>query len=180
MHDLGEISDDALVALYGEVMGELHRRGVVRSGNNPIADIAERVIADFYGVEPQPPNSKSYDVVTRTGKRLQVKALRRTKASRRNLSPLRSLDFDFVVAVVFAVDMQLVEAVFVPIDAVHDHMRWSKTWSANCLSVTDTLLADPRVERLPAEVLVDRRKRARSSRASRTLDPAFQLPPPSP
>jgi hypothetical protein len=152
---LSEITDAELVALYGEVMGELHRRGVVRSANNPIADIAERVIADFYGVEPQPPNSKSYDVVTRTGKTLQVKALRRTKASRRNLSPLRSLDFDFVVAVVFAVDMQLVEAVFVPVNAVRDHMRWSNTWNANCLSLTETLLADPRVERLPAQALID-------------------------
>jgi len=77
------------------------------------------------------------------------------KIGRRNLSPLRSLDFDFVVAVVVAVDMQLVEAVFVPVKAVHDHMRWSNTWNAHCLSLTETLLADPRVERLPAEALID-------------------------
>jgi hypothetical protein len=50
-------------------MSELHRRGIVRSGNNPIADMAERVIADYFGVDPEPPNNKSYDVVTKTGRR---------------------------------------------------------------------------------------------------------------
>jgi hypothetical protein len=48
-------------------MSELHDRGVVRSGNNPIADIAERVIADYHGVDPEPPNNKSYDVVAKDG-----------------------------------------------------------------------------------------------------------------
>ncbi len=145
-----------LVALYGEVMSELHQRGVVRSGNNPIADMAERVIADYYGVEPEPPNSKSYDVVTEDGTTIQVKALRRTKSSRRNLSPLRTLDFDLVAAVVFAVDMQLVEAVFVPVVTVRDHMNWSNTWKAHRLALTNRLLDDPRVRRVPAAELVGR------------------------
>jgi hypothetical protein len=57
--DLQGASDGELVALYGEVMTELAERGIVRSGNQPIADMAERVIADYYGVEPEPPNQKS-------------------------------------------------------------------------------------------------------------------------
>lgn len=32
------------MALYGEVMAELLKRGIVHSGNNPIADMAERVV----------------------------------------------------------------------------------------------------------------------------------------
>lgn len=50
--------------------------------------------------------------------------------------------------------MQLVEAVFIPVDAVRDHMGWSNTWNANRLSVTQRLLADRRVRRVPAEELV--------------------------
>ena len=147
-------TDAQLVALYGEVMSELFDRGIVRSGNNPIADMAERLIADYYGVEPEPPNSKSYDVVAKDGTSIQVKALRRTRAARRGLSPLRTLDFDYVAAVIFEMDMRLVEAVFVPVDAVRDHMKWSKTWKANRLSVTQKLLADSRVRRIPAKQLV--------------------------
>lgn len=66
-------TDAELVAHYGEVMSELLQRGVVRSGNNPVADMAERVIADYHGVDPEPPNSKSYDVVTRDGATIQVR-----------------------------------------------------------------------------------------------------------
>src|SRR3954463_14020942 len=116
-------------------MHELHRRGVVHSGNNPIADMAERVSADYYGVEPEPPNTKSYDVRTGDGTRVQVKALRRTRASRRNLSALRSFDFDFLAAVIFESDMRLVEAVLIPVDVVRDYAGWSSTWSVHRLSL---------------------------------------------
>jgi hypothetical protein len=151
---LGKKTDSQVVELYGEVMAELHRRGVVRSGNNPIADMAEHVIADYYGVEPEPPNTKSWDVTTKDGTRIQVKALRRTRASRRNLSAIRTLDFDVLAAVVFEVDMRLSEAIFVPIVAVREQMRWSNTWKANRISLTKRLLSDPRVRRIPADELV--------------------------
>jgi hypothetical protein len=103
---------------------------------------------------PEPPNSKSYDLVTKDGVKIQVKELRRTKTSRRNLSALRALDFDCLAAVIFEVDMQLVEAIFIPVDAVRDHMAWSSTWQANRLSVTRRLLVDPRVRRVSAEALI--------------------------
>lgn len=137
-------------------MSELFERGVVRSGNNPISDMAERLIADYYDVERQPANNKSFDVVTKDGTKIQVKALRRTRASRRNLSALRTLDFDCVAAVIFENDMRLSEAVFVPLDAVREHMGWSNTWNAHRLSVTKKLLNDPRVRRVPADQLVRR------------------------
>ena len=135
-------------------MHELHRRGVVHSGNNPIADMAERVIADYHGVDPEPPNTKGYDVVSESGSTIQVKALRRTGASRRTLSALRTFDFDLLAAVVFESDMRLVEAVLIPVEVVREYARWSNTWSAHRLSLTQRLLADPRVERVAADELV--------------------------
>jgi hypothetical protein len=150
---LDTLSDTALVALYGDVMTELLRRGVVRSANNPIGDMAEGLIAGYYGVDPAPPNVKSYDVKTRDGQKIQVKAMRRTKSSRTTLSALRSLDFDVLAAVIFAVDMSLIEAALIPVDVVREYMGWSDTWKANRLSVTKRLLMDPRVTRLPADVL---------------------------
>lgn len=140
-------TDAELIALYGEVMSALQQRGIVRSGNNPIADMAERIIADYYGVEPQHPNNKSFDVLARDGTKIEVKALRRTKPSRRGLSPLRTLDFDHVAIVVFAADMRL---------------------GSNRLSLTQKLLRDERVRRVPAEELLEaarRRTRVRQRRA---------------
>lgn len=98
MTSFDDKTDAEVVALYGQVMSELHRRGVVRSGNNPIGDMAKTIIADYYGVTPQPPNNKSFDVLAPDGTKIKVKALRRTKPSRKGLSPLRTLDFDFVAS----------------------------------------------------------------------------------
>lgn len=160
MDSLERRTDGELIGLYGEVMVELRRRKIVRSANNPIADIAEQLVATYYGVDPEPPNSKTYDVVTADGATIQVKALRRTSKSRRNLSPLRSLDFDYVAAVIFASDMQLEAVLLVPVDVVREYMRWSKTWGANCLSITDRLQNDGRVHRLS---IADQVKRADAS-----------------
>jgi hypothetical protein len=144
-----ELSDDELIGLYGKVMAALLERAIVHSANHPIADIAERLVADHFGVEPAPPNQKAVDVIAPDGTRIQVKALRRTKPGRNRLSAIRSLEFDVLAAVIFKLDMQLEEIALIPIAAVKDHMRWSETWKANSLSVTKKLLADERVEHLP-------------------------------
>jgi hypothetical protein len=161
MSRLDDKTDAEVVALYGQVMSELHRRGVVRSGNNPIGDMAETIIADYYGVIPQPPNNKSFDVLAPDGTKIEVKALRRTKPSRKGLSPLRTLDFDFVAVVIFADDMQLEEAVLVPLKVVREYMGWSKTWKSNRLSVTQKLLNDARIMRLSPTELVAGARRGR-------------------
>lgn len=154
MTSLADKSDAQIVALYGEVMAELHKRSIVRSGNNPIADMAERVVADYFGVDPEPPNQRAYDVKTKDGERIQVKALRRTKSTRRGLSALRNLGFDYVAVVIFEFDMKLVEVVLIPRAVVKVHMGWSTTWKAHRLSVTRKLLEDPRVQRIPASEVV--------------------------
>lgn len=150
MSQFDELSDDELIAHYGQVMAVLLERGIVHSANHPIADIAERLVGDHYGVKPEPPNSKAVDVIAPDGTRVQVKALRQTKAGRSRLSAIRSLDFDVLAAVIFKADMQLEEIALIPLQAVEDHMGWSNTWKANSLSVTKKLLADGRVDRIIA------------------------------
>jgi hypothetical protein len=149
-----DLSDAQLVELYGKVMHELHVREIVRSGNNPIADMAERVVADYYGVGLEPPNRRAYDLVTKEGLKVQVKALRRTQRSRTSLSALRSTDFDLLAVVVFQPDMRLDATILVPVGVVREYMGWSSTWKAHRLSLTRRLLADQRIIRLTAEELV--------------------------
>lgn len=151
--DLKPLGDEQLVLLYGRVMHELSERGVVRSANNPIGDLAEGVVAGMYGVKPEPPNVKAYDVLTQDHRRVQVKALRRTKSSRSTLSALRSLDFDELAAVIYRPDMQLVEIPLIPVEVVREYMGWSSTWKAHRLSLTNRLLRDERVVRVPADDL---------------------------
>lgn len=134
-------------------MHELQRRAIVRSGNNPIADMAEHVMADYYGVALEPPNSKSYDLITRDGRKVQVKALRKTQRSRSTLSALRSTDFDLLAAVIFEADMRLDKAVLIPVEVVEEYMGWSSTWKAHRLSLTRRLLADGRVAHVSARDL---------------------------
>ena len=93
-------------------------------------------------------------MVTPDGLRVQVKALRRTRSSRRNLSALRTFEFDLLAAVVFESDMRLVEAFLVPVDVVREYAGWSNTWNAHRLSLTKRLLADSRLERISAQGLV--------------------------
>ena len=63
----------------------------------------------------------SWDVKTRTGELLQVKALRRTGAkTRRNLSPVRSDGYDAVIVVIFTEDLRVEQAIRVPQPVVNE------------------------------------------------------------
>jgi hypothetical protein len=101
MPRLDSLSDDDLARLWVLVMDEMRDRGMVRSANNPVADRAERVVADLYGVEPIGGSNPGYDVVTKRGEKVQVKGLRMTDARRSTLSPVRSPDYDYLIAVRF-------------------------------------------------------------------------------
>jgi len=68
-----------------------------------------------------------------------------------------------VAIVVFAADMRLEEAAFVPLAAVHDHIGWPKTWNSDRLSLTQKLLRDERVRRVPADEFL-RRSAAQNAR----------------
>lgn len=151
--DLSRLDDERLILLFGEVMAALREREIVRSANNPIADIAERLVADHFRGMLAAPNEKGYDVLA-NGRRLQVKALRMTRRSRSNLSAIRSHDFDAVIAVIFEEDMRFRELVEIPLDVVLQHESWSETWKAHRLSVTKALLSDPGVTRVTAAQLL--------------------------
>lgn len=145
---LGDYSQAELLRLYGEVMTELKGRGFVRSGNSPVADTAERIVADMYGVEPVAANTAGHDVVAADGTKIQVKGLRKTGPSRRNLSPIRSADYDVVIAVVFEADMALRELWRIPRPVVEEMARWSDHVNGYFLSLKRAVCEDPRVERI--------------------------------
>jgi len=92
-----------LLAASVAVVDELLRRGLVRTRNAPLGDLAETIALRAYGGVLAPNSEKSYDLLSDDGKRVQVKARLVDPADRRSqpFSAFRSWDFDIALFVLF-------------------------------------------------------------------------------
>lgn len=101
--DLTHMRIPSLLALESRVVDELLRRDLVRTRNKPLGDIAERVVQRARGGALEPSSTKSYDLRTDAGERIQVKSMGARNASRSaKFSPFRTFDFDVAIFLVFA------------------------------------------------------------------------------
>jgi hypothetical protein len=90
---LDGLSTRQLLSLWAASLRELRRRGVVRTLNNPIGDVAEDLVCRHYSGERAGFSQKAWDVQV-GDERLQVISLRQTGTRpRRTLSPIRSEDY---------------------------------------------------------------------------------------
>ena len=152
--DLLGLSRAQLLALYGEVLARLLEIGAVRNFNSPTGDIAEQLVAEYYGGTVAPNNQKSYDVLV-VDHRLQVKARRlESGVHGAAFSPHRTYDFEALVAVVFESDMRVREAFYVPTDVLRDVEGWSGTHDAGRFSITQSVRADSRITHIAGEALM--------------------------
>lgn len=118
--DLQSVRTQELLRLYADILTELLRRGVIRSRNAPVGDLAEHLVAVALGGELAPPSEKSWDVKVGE-RRLQVKARLIVEGNRRShsYSVFRSWDFDACVFLLLdAGTYDIVRAVEVPVDGV--------------------------------------------------------------
>ena len=92
-----------LLALEARIVAEFRSRGLVRSNNKPLGDIAEQIVLAARGGVLEPNSTKSHDITTPEGRRIQVKAMgARSVGVGGKFSPFRSFDFDTAVFLVFA------------------------------------------------------------------------------
>lgn len=56
--DLGSLRVSDVLRLYSDVLQELIRRGVCRSTNNPVADVAELLAIQALGLKRAPKSTK--------------------------------------------------------------------------------------------------------------------------
>lgn len=109
--DFGELTDLQVLRRWYEVMAELQRRGMVWSGKSPIADYAEYLVARYYGVKPIRGTNPGYDLVTRDGRKVQVKARRYAEGSTPGhfgeFSKFAEGRFDDLVVVLFEDDLRV-------------------------------------------------------------------------
>lgn len=116
--DLSALSIAELLAAHCSVIGELQRRGVLRSGNNPTGDYAEWLVSAKLGLELAGRSSKGYDAIDAQKIKYEIKARRVTPENpSTQMSPIRNLagsHFDFLIAVVFDSNWSVTAAAKIP------------------------------------------------------------------
>jgi len=151
--DLKTMKVPELLSLYAELMEELRDREIIRTGNNPVADYAEKVAVDRLHLRRAGKEEKGYDASDSEGTRYQIKGRRITKHNKsRQLSVIRSLDekpFDYLIAVIFDEAFNVIEMWKIPYDFVREHKGWSKRLQGHIFHAKrDVLASDKRVERV--------------------------------
>jgi len=106
-------------------MRELRDRGLVRSANNPVSDIAERLACERLSLEMAPKSAPGYDAVSADGLKYQVKSRRLTPQNMsRRMGVIRKLElveFDHALAMIFDENLTLLEIWQIPHEVVVDH-----------------------------------------------------------
>lgn len=100
--DLTGVKVPALLGLEASIVEELRRRGLVRSNNKPLGDIAEQVVLAARGGVLEANSTKSHDITTPAGVRIQVKGMGARTTASGKFSPFRSFDFDAAIFLLFA------------------------------------------------------------------------------
>jgi hypothetical protein len=135
-----------LLQLGRATIEELRLRGVVRSGNAPAGDYAEWLAAERLPGTLAGRSERSWDVLTESGERIQVKA--RVVADpkdpgQRQLSVLRSFDFDWLLILLFDDKFRVWRAVKVLPAAAELSAYRSEHVNGYVLYAKDSLLDDP-------------------------------------
>ena len=119
-----------LLRLWTGSMSELRARGLIRTGNNPVGDLAEAIAYEHYGGERGSFSQKGWDIRTPGGERIQVKGMRRTPDNKRvNLSAIRDTDYDTLLVVIFDFEFDLADAFTISRQAVE--LTWSRNQHVN-------------------------------------------------
>jgi hypothetical protein len=128
-------------------IGELIGLGVIRS-RVLVGDLGEVIAANYYGVELAPVFTPGYDLVTREGQRVQVKAMRGRSGKRTIVSRQPLPDAcDLLLAIRLADDYVPLEAIEVPRQVAIEHFdRRGVHWTRH-------FAADPRIRRIPGDDL---------------------------
>lgn len=108
IYDPSERAIPDLLGDWAAIMRELAARGVIRTNNKPLGDIAELIVAAHYGGQRGSFSQAGWDVLTPDGEKVQVKSLREVPGKNRtNFSPIADSDYDFVLLVIFDEDFRV-------------------------------------------------------------------------
>jgi len=143
-------STAGLLRLFADVLDELRRRGVVRSSNNPVADLAESIGKVAFKLKLTDGSNPGYDGKGPGGHRYQIKGRRQTAHNMSTqLGAIRNLNrdnFDYLVAILFDEHFRVKKALRMKRAVVKRHARWSDHVHAHLLTLTGLVLDDALVQ----------------------------------
>lgn len=149
-------TNQQLLGLYAELMGEMRTRSIVRSSNNPVADYTENLVSKSLGLELAGQSTSGHDATDTSGLRYQIKGRRVTpQNSSTQLSAIRNLSsnpFDLLAAVVFNPDFSVSYAALIPIEVIKELSRYTEHTNSNTFLFKRSVLNDPRVQTITSRL----------------------------
>lgn len=142
---------------YADIINSLYAAGIVRTYNSPVGDYAEWLVSTKLGLELQKNSEKGYDAIdVNSGVRYQVKSrwMHPGKNSRQ-LNVIRNyLDnqFDYLVAVIFGVDFEVVEAYLIPHDLIGEYFPLNNHQNGIVVTLTNGFIKDDRVKNITDQI----------------------------
>ena len=116
--DLSRQSLKQLLQLNGAIVAELKRRGVCRTSNSPIGDIAEHLFSNAFGWQLESNSKAGFDALDDLGQKYQIKSRRVSAGNQsRQAGDIRRLKdglFDFVAGVVFSEECDVLLGLIIP------------------------------------------------------------------
>lgn len=144
-----EASVIELLRLYAAVLDELKERGVLRTGNGPLGDYAERLFASAFGWRLAVNAASGFDAEC-GGVHYQIKARRlATPNGSRQLGVIRNLEgrpFDVLAAVLFDGRFDVQRAALIPYEIVVERAKWTKHVNGHRFLLPEAVWELPGVE----------------------------------
>lgn len=152
-HQLKNLCDDELGPAWAAVMREMHTRKLIRSWNNPVADYAERIVADRLNLTLAGKSAQGYDATDSDEQvRYQIKSRRLTPENQsRQLGVIRKLEdneFDFLIAAIFDEELKLSEMWRIPHQVIKDFAAYVPTLNGHRITLRSPLTSHDSVRRL--------------------------------
>lgn len=150
--ELSKLTPKQLLQYHSSIIKELRRRDIVRTNNNPLGDYSEWLVAQTLKLTLAANSKQSFDAISDTGERVQVKSCRMTENNKTGrLSTIRHYEqegFDYLVALLFDEDYSLLGAYKLSHALVGEYARYQPSVNGINLWMKGAIMQDERLEHL--------------------------------
>lgn len=147
--NLEELEVVELLKLQAKATEELKRRNIVRTNNNPLGDYTEWLVAKLMNLTLAENSKAGYDAISDAGVTFQIKGRRITPSNKsRQLSAIRNYDakdFDWLIAVIFDQDFNILNAHLVPHDVIGEYYPHRDHVNGRVVIMSGPIVNDGRV-----------------------------------
>jgi len=142
--------------LFVAVAKELKRRGITRSTNNPVADLAELYFERGLKLTRATKSTKGFDATDEQGLKYEIKGRRLTPENpSRELSAIRGIEmahFHFLAGVLFNENLTIMKACIVPHEVVSRYSTHVAHTNSRKFMLRDEVWSFPGVKDVTSEL----------------------------